>query len=111
MKTKPFNLEAAKRGEAICRADGAAMRFVAVLTENTSYPVLCVSPLGGVEAYTAAGCWSTQGVQPLRDLRMVVKTKTVWVIVIPSIAYDTEQEAMDAMPSTVLYTASVELPV
>ena len=109
MNTRPFDLEAAKRGEAICRGSGQSLRLVAYVPESVEYPVWCVDPDGDRHSFTATGIFVGPAARPPDDLHMVAKTKTVWFIVIPSITYYTEQAAMDAMPSTVLRTVSVEV--
>ena len=105
MKTKPFDLEAAKRGDPICRKDGEALTFIAhVPAAKEHMRVLAHDPEGVVWVFDEMGC-SHYGLSAF----MAVKTKAAWLIVIPNVFYDTEQAAMDAMPSTVLRTVSVEV--
>ena len=75
MNTRPFDLEAAKRGEAICKADGDAMTFIAHAPKARKLQrVLSHSTEGEVYGHFESGAHAFD--QPLC---MVVKTKTVWV--------------------------------
>ena len=76
MQTKPFDLEAAKRGEAICRVDGAPMTFIAYAASAQANQ--CVSAhdaLGVVHLFAHDGASD----MPTDPLCMVVKMRTVWV--------------------------------
>ena len=115
MNTKTFDLEAAKRGDPICRIDcTSTMTFIShapgaksdrcVLTHDERGQILCFSESG----------WSITG----EDLRMVVKTKTVWVnlywlehsIRTSGSVFETEEEAVALVRPECLRTVSVEIP-
>ena len=78
MNTRPFDLEAAKRGEAICSTTGHPYRFVAYVPECKDSPIWCVESNGDIVCFTDTGIWEYKTGSE-HDLRMVVKTKTVWV--------------------------------
>ena len=124
MKTKTFDLEAAKRGELICQGDGTPLRFVAIVPELVHYPVWCVRPDGGLITFTMEGHFFASDARPkgreqsAEDALMVVKTKTVWVnlywtkpcVQTSGSIFDTEQEAVDHRTDSCLRTVSVEVP-
>lgn len=84
VKTAPFDLEAAKRGEAICQRDGGSAKFLQHVPEaNEEYRVVFLSDVKDVLVVDESGIWS-RGHEGRRDLCMVVKTKTVWLNVYPA---------------------------
>ena len=119
MNTRPFDLEAAKRGEAICTAAGTALRFVECSPENPIYPVLCVHPDGRFDTYTTGGVRYNFAPDSGLNLCMVVKTKTVWVnlylnsegnVTTHGVAFGTEEAAASFNKECILRTVSVEIP-
>lgn len=80
---RPFDLEAAKRGEPLVTRNGLSVKFVAYVPEATEYPVIAFIE-GGIAPDTftdkgryCAGPWSEDCG---RDLFMAPKpTQTVWV--------------------------------
>ena len=119
MNTRPFDLEAATRGEAICTAAGTALRFVECSPESPNYPVLCAHPDGRFDTYTTGGVRYNFAPESGLNLCMVVKTKTVWVNLyemsgrVTTVGPDflSEKEAIAYAGSAVLRTVSVEVPV
>lgn len=76
---KPFNLEAAKRGEPITNAQGQEVKFVAYAEGATDgYPLLCLVK-GSVQGYTPDGKFYSTTTPSPRDLYMAVVKKEGWV--------------------------------
>ena len=115
MNTRPFDLEAAKRGEAICKADGDAMTFIAHAPKARKLQrVLSHSTEGEVYGHFESGAHAFD--QPLR---MLVKTKTVWVnlyfngkgdVTTHGVTFGTEEAAAAYGKESILRTVSVEMP-
>lgn len=90
---KPFDLEAAKRGEPIVTRDGRAAKFIAHVPE-LNFPVLVLLDVGLWQARKDG----TSNVGVHVDLFMAPKKRTVWVNLYRSAFregyhYDTEIEA------------------
>ena len=68
---KPFDLEAAKRGEPIMCRDGRPAKFIAHVLEARPYPRI-VALLGSesIATYTEQGAYYTGGVESEEDLFM-----------------------------------------
>jgi len=80
---RPFDLEAAKRGEPLVTRNGLSVKFVAYVPEATEYPVIAfIEGENAPDTFTdkgryCAGSWSEDCG---RDLFMAPKPKrTVWV--------------------------------
>ena len=119
MNTRPFDLEAAKRGEAICSTTGHPYRFVAYVPECKDSPIWCVESNGDIVCFTDTGIWEYKTGSE-HDLRMVVKTKTVWVNLyrddpsrgacdLMGRSYDGEEEARDCAGRNCIATVSFEV--
>ena len=114
MNTRPFDLEAAKRGEAICKAGGDAMTFIAHAPKaRKPQRVLSHSTEGEVYGHFESGAHAFD--QPLC---MVVKTKTVWVnlysrdgsVHTGNATFFNEPTAVNCALAGRLSTVSVEIP-
>lgn len=94
---KPFDLEAAKRGEPIQTRDGKKARFVAHVPELHAWRQLVAVVDDELWHYHYLGIFSEYG-ESLHDLFMTPKKRTVWVNFYSSgvAAYDeSEQDAND----------------
>lgn len=85
-KLRPFDLEAAKRGEPLVTRDGRSIKFVAHVPEAREYSVIAFLPgEKAPDTFTdkglyCAGRTSMSSVSSCRDLFMAPKPKrTVWV--------------------------------
>ena len=94
---KPFDLEAAKRGEPIITRDGVEAHFIAHTDKVTgAYKVLTLIN-GAWHSFTEQGKRHSEGVSTL-DLFMAPRKRTVWVNFYcgyAAIWYDTEERADD----------------
>lgn len=94
--TKPFDFEAAKRGEPIMLIDGTPAKFIAYVPEAAEpYRVVVM-----VEGWGAPALFSETGVNAYKDdvtLVMAPKKRTVWVNLYPGCAnalvFPTQEEA------------------
>lgn len=120
MKTKPFDLEAAKRSDPICRVNGDPLRFIECSPESPAYPVLCMSPDGNLETYTTGGLRYNRNPEGIHNIFMLIKTKTVWVnlylngegdVTTHGVTFGTEEAAANYVKESILRTVSVELPI
>lgn len=76
---KPFDLQAAIRGEPIVTRDGRPARFVAQVPEATHYPVIAIVSGGNaVTSHTNDGEEYNDGTESDDDLFMSVTTRTVY---------------------------------
>ena len=89
---KPFDLEAAKRGEPIVRDDGVPCKFIAFVPEAEMHEQLIISFNGSIHFYFKDGTN-----QSLRRLVMAPKKRTVWVNFYPNTTsaavHETEERA------------------
>ena len=76
---KPFNLEAAKRGEPIQTRDGREAKFVAHVPEAIESQRIVVMLSGSLFTMFETGLCSSSGVEYADDLFMAPKKRTVWV--------------------------------
>ena len=74
---KPFNLDAAKRGDAIQTRDGENAKFIAHAPEAKAYKVVVLLN-GEFETYTEDGT-HCEGRKTGYDLFMTPKKRTVWL--------------------------------
>lgn len=126
MNTKPFDLEAAKRGEAVVDGLGRPVKFLLYVPEALPTEQVIFLSRGSVAATRTSGVMSTNGTCKY-DLFMIVKTKTVWInlyrsgsdsVFVGGGNFDTEQDAathtqetaVDGWGGRLLRTVSVELP-
>lgn len=77
---KPFDLEAAKRGEPIQTRDGRPAKFIAHAPDSSyrSSKVACIVS-GNFYLFCESGTWLEGSSQHANDLFMVSKKRTVWV--------------------------------
>ena len=75
---KPFDLEAAKRGEPICTRDGRDVKFIAHVPETMPHFRLIVLIKDCINFFPETGIAATTG-NCVSDLFMKPKKKTVWV--------------------------------
>ena len=94
---KPFDLEAAKRGEPICNRDGESCVFIAhVPGANLENRVVALTPSEEVLVFNEEGSYYCDGDTSRHDLFMAPRKLTVWVNVYPpgtncfAWAYETE---------------------
>lgn len=80
---KPFNLEAAKRGEPIVTRGGEAAKFIAHVPDANSDFQVVVMLDGVIECYCANGSYRPSN-KSTCDLFMVPRKRTVWVNVYSS---------------------------
>lgn len=90
---KPFNLEAAKRGEPLVTRDGKKAKFIGY-AEEAEYPVIV-----HIDGYSNVSIIDGQGkvFSPMEDspndIFMVSKKRTVWINLYPSgVAYHYHSE-------------------
>ncbi len=77
---KPFDLEAAKRGEPIQNKRGAERRFVAHAPDaEPSQRVICLNETGHVRCYSEQGGYCVDCESDTHDLCMAPRKRTVWV--------------------------------
>jgi len=76
IEMKPFDLEAAKRGEPIVTWDGREVFFVGV--SKGSRPVVVCDSAGNLTRLLPDGYYTTNGVH-INDIFMAPKKQTVWV--------------------------------
>ena len=79
---KPFDLEAAQRGEPICTRDGREAKFIAHVPDLESLRNVIVVIDGTVRTLREDGCIDGVVAYPT-DLFMAPKKRTVWVNVYP----------------------------
>ena len=80
---KPFDLEAAKRGEPIVTRGGEAAKFIAHVPEaNACYQVVALFS-GLISTYAASGHVYSEKTPYDADLFMAPRKRTVWVNVYP----------------------------
>lgn len=81
---KPFDLEAAKRGEQICNRDGENCVFITHVPDAVpEHRVLALTPFKEVYAFNEKGLYYCEGNAPRHDLFMAPRKRTVWVNVYP----------------------------
>ncbi|WP_416052775.1 hypothetical protein [Cupriavidus basilensis] len=123
---KPFDLQAAIRGEPIINREGEPLRFLAHVPESRSaYKVLTVNLKTGCTAsHTESGDEYVDGGESSEDLFMAVKTRTVYYnvyagdnpgLAAPCYRHNTEEDARDAAgryngTSLVAAAVPVEIP-
>jgi len=93
---KPFDLEAAKRGEPIVTRDGCKAKFIAHVPEAESLFKLAVLIDGEIFIFAEAGNYWSDKKDSTLDLFMAPKKRTVWVNLLISgkaFHYDTEESA------------------
>ena len=92
---KPFDLEAAKRGEPICTRDGTPVEFVAHLPNALAWHRVVFLQSGRITTADEQGHYT--GAASVLDLFMSPRKRTVWVNLYPdrstSTWYHTEREA------------------
>lgn len=97
---KPFDLEAAKRGDPIVCRDGTPVKFIAHVPE--AHKDARVLYLFNEWVYVANESGTFQN-QAERSLFMAPKKRTVWVNLFPSgndCHYETEEDANRMIPKT-----------
>ena len=94
---KPFDLEAAKRGEPICNRDSEGCVFITHVPDATpEYRVVALTPSKDVYCFDETGSYYCGGDESRNDLFMAPRKLTVWVNVYPpgtncfAWAYETE---------------------
>lgn len=81
---KPFDLEAAKRGEPICNRDGENCVFITHVPDAThEYRVVALMPFKEVYCFDETGSYDCDGDASRHDLFMATRKRTVWVNVYP----------------------------
>ena len=78
---KPFDLEAAKRGEPIITSNGREVFFVGI--SKGSRPVVVCDSDGNLTRRFPGGYYTTNSTH-IKDLYMAPKKRTVWVNLYPS---------------------------
>lgn len=80
---KPFDLEAAKRGEPIVTRDGRPVKFIAHVPEANDGARVVVMFDGEIESHWEDGSYYTKSAASRNDLFMAPRKRTVWVNVYP----------------------------
>ena len=81
---KPFDLEAAKRGEPICNRDGEDCVFITHVPDaNPEYRVVALTPSKDVYCFDETGSYYCDASESRHDLFMAPRKRTVWVNVYP----------------------------
>jgi len=76
---KPFDLEAAKRGEPIVCRDGTPAKFIAHVPEKIGEDTVLVLMRGAIHTYHENGFYLESYQEDIYDLIMAPKKRTVWV--------------------------------
>ena len=77
---KPFDLEAAKRGEPICNRYSEDCVFITHVPDaNPEYRVLALTPSKEVCCFDETGSYYGGGDESEHDLFMATRKRTVWV--------------------------------
>ena len=84
---RPFNLEEAKAGKAVCTRDGRDVRIICFDVKNKEFPIAALIKLVEGEflcQYMNDGRYSNK--EPLEDYDLVMKTekKTGWINIYPN---------------------------
>ena len=92
---KPFNLEAAKRGDPIVTRDGRKAKFIAHVPEADPSFKLAVLIDGEIFTFAEAGNYWSDKKDSTLDLFMAPKKRTVWVNLFETVAYhyDSNEDA------------------
>lgn len=121
MNLKPFDLEAAKRGETVVAGYGSKVRIVFFDMKNPRYPIVAIqSGDDGIEteeSFSLKGKYVFGEENDDQDLFMASKTKTYYVNVfkdsygnaITGRTYNSEEEAIDNKTTTHIKTISFEI--
>ena len=81
---KPFDLEAAKRGEPVCTRDGTPVQQLVHFPEGVRVNKIAALSGGVINAYDDQGRYYGDEVHvSTRDLFMATRKRTVWVNVYP----------------------------
>ena len=81
---KPFDLEAAKRGEPICNRYSRDCVFITHVPDaNPEYRVVALTPSKEVCCFDETGSYYGGGDESEHDLFMATRKRTVWVNVYP----------------------------
>ena len=81
---KPFDLEAAKRGDPICNRDSEDCVFITHVPDATpEYRVVALTPFKEVYCFDETGSYYCDGDESRHDLFMAPRKLTVWVNVYP----------------------------
>lgn len=81
---KPFDLEAAKRGEPICNRDSEDCVFITHVPDaNPEYRVVALTPSKEVYCFYETGSYYCAASESRNDLFMAPRKRTVWVNVYP----------------------------
>lgn len=92
---KPFDLEAAKRGEPIITRDGRAAKFIAHVPEAAEGSRVLVLINSGIPHHHENGSYFQEFGHPM-DLFMAPKRRTVWVNLYPGTRDACWHESEDA---------------
>jgi len=77
---KPFDLEAAKRGEPICNRDRDGCVFITHVPDaNHEYRVVALMPFKEVYCFDETGSYYGGGDESKHDLFMAPRKRTVWI--------------------------------
>ncbi len=77
---KPFDLEAAKRGEQICNRDSEDCVFITHVPDaNPEYRVVALTPSKEVYCFDETGSYYCDVSESRHDLFMAPRKRTVWV--------------------------------
>lgn len=77
---KPFDLEAAKRGEPICNRDSEGCVFITHVPDaNPEYRVVALTPFKEVYCFYETGSYYCDDSVSRHDLFMAPRKRTVWV--------------------------------
>ena len=82
---KPFDIEKAKAGEAVCTRDGRDVRIVCYDKAGDDYPILALVMVDDHEimhSFSVSGYQLSKGVQSKSDLFMKDKEVTEWLFII-----------------------------
>ena len=81
---KPFDLEAAKRGEPICNRYSEDCVFITHVPDaNPEYRVVALTPSKEVYCFDETGSYYCDVSESKHDLFMATRKRTVWVNVYP----------------------------
>ena len=123
---KPFDLEAAKQGKAVCTRDGSKARIICfdrrLFYKNVSYPILALVERSDGEddvcGYNEKGkVLIEDGTEYKDDLMMLPEKKEMWINIyngtIGSVPggclYDTEEDAKDAVKGNENYVTTIKV--
>ena len=118
---KPFDLEAAKRGEAICTRDGRPARIIEFNMKNKNFPIVAIISCKDEEkvaSFTKEGNYYTGMSGDVKDLMMAPEIEEGWINVyktetefVGGKIFSSKEEALDKRYAFMPYVDTVKIKV